>query len=69
MDDAGADGEAALWALGASDAAPRRMTPAFLAEVASLREAVALLALGLDAVTPDARVWPALERALWPPPR
>jgi hypothetical protein len=66
MDDAGADGEAALWALGARDAAPRPMSPAFLAEVASLREAVALIALGLDAVTPDARVWPALERELAP---
>lgn len=64
MDDALADGEAALWALGARDAAPRPMSPAFVAEVASLREAVALIALGLDAVTPDARVWPALEREL-----
>lgn len=66
MDDAGADGEAALWALGARDAAPRPMSPAFIAEVASLREAVALLALGLDAVTPDARVWPAIERDIVP---
>jgi anti-sigma-K factor RskA len=68
MDDAAADGEAALWALGARDAAPRAMSPAFIAEVASLREAVALLALGLDAVTPDARVWPSLERELAPRP-
>jgi hypothetical protein len=64
MDDVGADGEAALWALGAREAAPRPISPAFLAEVASLREAVALIALGLDAVTPDARIWPALEREL-----
>jgi anti-sigma-K factor RskA len=64
MDDALADGEAALWAIGAREAAPRPMSPAFVAEVASLREVVALLAIGLDAVTPDARVWPALEREL-----
>ena len=64
MDDAASDGEAALWALGAREAVPRPMSPAFLAEVASLREAVALIALGLDAVTPDARVWPAIDREL-----
>jgi anti-sigma-K factor RskA len=64
MDDALADGEAALWAIGAREAAPRPMSPAFVAEVASLREVVALLAMGLDAVAPDARVWPALQREL-----
>ncbi|MBZ0237109.1 MAG: hypothetical protein K8M05_32565 [Deltaproteobacteria bacterium] len=64
LDDAGADGEAALCALGVRDAAPRPRSPAFVAEVASLREAVALIALALDAVPPDARVWSALEGAL-----
>lgn len=64
LDDVEADGDAALWALGSREAVPRAPSPAFIAEVASLREAVALLALGLDAVTPDARIWPALEREL-----
>lgn len=63
-DDAGAEGEAALWALGARDAAPQPMSPAFIAEVVSLRETAAIIALGLDAATPDARVWTELERAL-----
>ena len=63
-DDAGADGEAVLWALGAREAAPRPLSPAFVAEVVSLREAFALIALALDAVPPGAGGWPALERAL-----
>jgi anti-sigma-K factor RskA len=39
-----------------------------VAEVRSLREAASLLVLGLDAVTPDARVWPRLEGGLVVPP-
>ncbi len=63
-DDAGADGEATLWALGAPDAAPRPMSPAFIAEVVSLRETAATIALGLAATRPGARVWTRLERAI-----
>lgn len=40
-----------------------------VAEVRSLREAASLLVLGLDAVAPDAQVWPRLEGALVAPPR
>jgi hypothetical protein len=61
------DVDAALWALGSPDAPPRVASAELVAEIATLREAAALLVLGLDAVAPDARIWPRLDAAIGAP--